>query len=231
MNTLKKINLDIIKNKNGKYCIRLNSKLLKTPNGNLIELPNLVLAKILLQDYKAKLKTKNINLVSSIKITNTAIDKIKPKNAYYIEEITNNLNNDMLCYFSKTPKELVELQKIKWLPLIFYMNKAFEIDLTYTSDIFAIDQTKISLLKLNSILKNKNIFELSAFYTLTHVTKSIIVSLALVNNKISVKKAFECCNLEELYQISKWGKDEEAFNRLNTIKVDIRNIKKYYDSV
>ena len=41
----------------------------------------------------------------------------------------------------------------------------------------------------------------------------------------------ENSNLEELYQISKWGKDEEAFDRLNTIKVDIRNIKKYYDSV
>ena len=38
-------------------------------------------------------------------------------------------------------------------------------------------------------------------------------------------------DLEELYQISKWGKDEEAFDRLNAIKVDIRNIKKYYDSV
>ena len=80
-------------------------------------------------------------------------------------------------------------------------------------------------------LKEENIFRLSAFYTLSQITKSIIIPLALVNNKISAKKAFENSNLEELYQISKWGKDEEAFNRLNTIKVDIRNIKKYYDSV
>ena len=97
--------------------------------------------------------------------------------------------------------------------------------------IFSINQKPDSLLKLKNILNEINIFKLSAIYTLSQITKSIIISLALVNNKISAKKAFENSNLEELYQISKWGKDEEAFDRLNTIKVDIRNIKKYYDSV
>ena len=87
------------------------------------------------------------------------------------------------------------------------------------------------VVKLKNILNEMNIFRLSGIYTLSQITKSIIISLALVNNKISAKKAFEYSNLEELYQISKWGKDEEAFNRLSTIKVDIRNIKKNYDSV
>ena len=104
-------------------------------------------------------------------------------------------------------------------------------DRIYTSKLFSINQKPDSLLKLKNILNEINIFKLSAIYTLSQITKSIIISLALVNNKISAKKAFENSNLEELYQISKWGKDEEAFDRLNTIKVDIRNIKKYYDSV
>ena len=149
----------------------------------------------------------------------------------YVDEITNNLNNDVLCYFSSSPEELVNIQNKEWLPLIHYMKSSYDIDLTYTSNLFAINQKTESLFKLKNILKEKNIFKLSAFYTLSQITKSIIIPLALVNNKISAKKAFENSNLEELYQISKWGKDEEAFNRLNTIKVDIRNIKKYYDSV
>ena len=228
---LKKINFKIIDGENGKYYIRANNKLLKTPNGNLVEIPNFSLAKILLQDYKSKLKTKDTHIISAIKITNTAIDKIKPQNSCYIDEITNNLNNDVLCYFSSAPEELVNLQNKDWLPLIHYMKSTYDIDLTYTSNLFAINQKTESLFKLKNILKEKNIFKLSAFYTLSQITKSIIIPLALVNNKISAKKAFEYSNLEELYQISKWGKDEEAFDRLNTIKVDIRNIKKYYDSV
>ena len=227
----KKIKIIIVEKNKGKYLIKINNNIIKTPEGNLIELPSMKLAKILLKDYELNLKTKNINIVSPIKITNTAIDKIKAKHNFYIDEITYNLNNDMICYFANSPVELVDLQNKDWIPLINYMKSSYNIELIYTSKLFSINQKPDSLLKLKNILNEINIFKLSAIYTLSQITKSIIISLALVNNKISAKKAFEDSNLEELYQISKWGKDEEAFDRLNTIKVDIRNIKKYYDSV
>ena len=228
---IKNIKIDIVQGKKGKYLLNINNKSLKTPDGNIIELPSIILAKILLKDYESSFKSKPLNIVRPIKITNTAIDKIKPNNIFYINEITDNLNNDMICYFANSPVELVDLQNKDWLPLINYMKSSYNIELIYTSKLFSINQKPDSLLKLKNILNEINIFKLSAIYTLSQITKSIIISLALVNNKISAKKAFENSNLEELYQISKWGKDEEAFDRLNTIKVDIRNIKKYYDSV
>jgi len=228
---IKNIKIDIVQSKKGKYLLTINNKSLKTPDGNIIELPSMKLAKILLKDYESSFKSKPLNIVRPIKITNTAIDKIKPNNIFYINEITDNLNNDMICYFANSPVELVDLQNKDWLPLINYMKSSYNIELIYTSKLFSINQKPDSLLKLKNILNEINIFKLSAIYTLSQITKSIIISLALVNNKISAKKAFENSNLEELYQISKWGKDEEAFDRLNTIKVDIRNIKKYYDSV
>ena len=228
---IKNIKIDIVQSKKGKYLLTINNKSLKTPDGNIIELPSMKLAKILLKDYESSFKSKPLNIVRPIKITNTAIDKIKPNNIFYINEITDNLNNDMICYFANSPVELVDLQNKDWLPLINYMKSSYNIELIYTSKLFSINQKPDSLLKLKNILNEINIFKLSAIYTLSQITKSIIISLALVNNKISAKKAFENSNLEELYQISKWGKDEEAFDRLNAIKVDIRNIKKYYDSV
>lgn len=228
---IKNIKIDIVQSKKGKYLLTINNKSLKTPDGNIIELPSMKLAKILLKDYESSFKSKPLNIVRPIKITNTAIDKIKPNNIFYINEITDNLNNDMICYFANSPVELVDLQNKDWIPLINYMKSSYNIELIYTSKLFSINQKPDSLLKLKNILNEINIFKLSAIYTLSQITKSIIISLALVNNKISAKKAFENSNLEELYQISKWGKDEEAFDRLNAIKVDIRNIKKYYDSV
>ena len=215
---IKNIKIDIVQSKKGKYLLTINNKSLKTPDGNTIELPSMKLAKILLKDYESSFKSKPLNIVRPIKITNTAIDKIKPNNIFYINEITDNLNNDMICYFANSPVELVDLQNKDWLPLINYMKSSYNIELIYTSKLFSINQKPDSLLKLKNILNEINIFKLSAIYTLSQITKSIIISLALVNNKISAKKAFENSNLEELYQISKWGKDEEAFDRLNTIK-------------
>ena len=228
---IKNIKINIVQGEKDKYLININNKSVKTPDGNLIELPSIKLAKILLQDYESSFKAKPLNIVSPIKITNTAIDKIKLNNIFYINEIVDHLNNDMICYFANSQLELLDIQKKEWLPLINYMKSSYNIELIYTSKLFSINQKPDSLFKLKNILNELNIFKLSAIYTLSQITKSIIISLALVNNKISAKKAFENSNLEELYQISKWGKDEEAFDRLNTIKVDIRNIKKYYDSV
>ena len=81
------------------------------------------------------------------------------------------------------------------------------------------------------ILKSKNCFELSAIGVLVQLTNSIIISLALVNDKINAKDAYEISNLEEIYQSSLWGKDEEAFTRLKAISIDIKNVKKYFDAI
>ena len=88
---IKNIKIDIVQSKKGKYLLTINNKSLKTPDGNIIELPSMKLAKILLKDYESSFKSKPLNIVRPIKITNTAIDKIKPNNIFYINEITDNL--------------------------------------------------------------------------------------------------------------------------------------------
>jgi len=37
--------------------------------------------------------------------------------------------------------------------------------------------------------------------------------------------------LEELYQASLWGKDKEAFDRLDSIKLDIKSVKDYFVAI
>ena len=87
---IKNIKIDIVQVKQGKYQLNINNKSLKTPDGNIIELPSMKLAKLLLKDYESSFNSKSLNIVRPIKITNTAIDKIKPNNIFYINEITNN---------------------------------------------------------------------------------------------------------------------------------------------
>ena len=85
--------------------------------------------------------------------------------------------------------------------------------------------------RIKKVIKKYNIYELSALYTLIGITNSLVISLALLESKISYKKAFELSFLEELYQASIWGKDREAFERLNSIKLDIKCVKDYFDAV
>ena len=231
MSNIPKITFRIIKSRKNKYCIQINNKIAKTPQGNLIELPTLKLAKIILKDYQS-FKTKKVaNIVSPIRLTNTAIDRIITENHNYIEKLSLYANSDVICYFARSPRDLIKKQNKHWLPLIIFMQDFYDINILYTSQISAISQSKDSLSKLKLILSKKNNFELSAISVLSQLTNSIIISLALVNDKINVKNAFEFSNLEEIYQSSFWGKDEEAFTRLQAISTDIKNVKKYYDAL
>ena len=101
MSNIPKIMFKIIKSSKNKYCIQINHKIAKTPQGNLIELPTLKLAKIILKDYQS-VKTKKVaNIVSPIRLTNTAIDRIVTDNHNYIEKLSLYANNDVICYFIK----------------------------------------------------------------------------------------------------------------------------------
>jgi chaperone required for assembly of F1-ATPase len=226
-----KLIFKIINSSKNNYCIQINDKIAKTPNGNLIELPTLKLAKIILKDFQSKKSKMLANIVSPVRITNTAIDKLVTSNYAYIEQLSAYLNSDVVCYFSYSPKDLVKKQNKNWLPMIKFMQDEYNINILYTSEILAISQPKASLAKLKKILKSKNCFELSAIGVLVQLTNSIIISLALVNDKINAKDAYEISNLEEIYQSSFWGKDEEAFTRLKAISIDIKNVKKYFEAI
>ena len=226
-----KLTFKIIKSIENNYCIQINNKMAKTPNRNLIEVPTLKLAKIILKDFQTNNSKKLVNIVSPIRMTNTALDKIVKKNNDFIEQLSLYINSDVVCYFARSPKDLVKKQNKYWLPMIKLMQDIYHINILYTSEISAVRQPKESLAKVKEILIEKNCFELSAIGVLAQLTNSIIISLALITDKINSKDAYELSNLEEIYQSSLWGKDEEAFTRLKAISLDIKNVKKYYDAI
>jgi len=221
----------IIKNNNGFYKIGFNKKYIKTPLGKVVKFPSLKIAKIFLKNIKSFNKNKFNSSVSEIKLVYTAIDKISLSKNNYVNTIVSKIKTDVICFFSLEQKSLYLKQKKLWLPLIKWMKDVHKVEILYTSTLKGPIQTKNDIKRLKNIIKKFNIYELSALHALIGVTNSFVISLALLESKINYKKAFELSFLEELYQSSVWGKDEEAFKRLDSIKLDIKCVKDYFDAV
>lgn len=221
----------IIKNNNDFYKIVFNNKHIKTPLGNIVKFPSLKIAKIFLKKIIDSNKNKSKTTVSEIKLVYTAIDKIALSKSNYIHNIVMNLQTDLICFFSSEQKSLYLKQRKLWLPLIKWMKDIYKVEIIYSSSFKVHIQPKHNMERIKKVIKKYNIYELSALYTLIGITNSLVISLALLESKISYKKAFELSFLEELYQASIWGKDREAFERLNSIKLDIKCVKDYFDAV
>lgn len=57
------------------------------------------------------------------------------------------------------------------------------------------------------------------------MTKSVLISLALLNGKINVEQAIEASRLEVMHQIEKWGEVEDAHD------VDLEDTRRVLGSV
>ena len=81
---------------------------------------------------------------------------------------------------------------------------------------------------LREILANKGLVEamaahspLSALYNLTHIAGSLVIALAVAERHITAVQSFEAAQLDELYQIERWGSDPIATKRHDGIKHDM----------
>ena len=62
---------------------------------------------------------------------------------------------------------------------------------------------------------------LSALYNLTHIAGSLVIALAVAEGRLSAADAFAAAQLDELYQIERWGDDPIATERHDGIRRDI----------
>ena len=59
-------------------------------------------------------------------------------------------------------------------------------------------------------ISDLNIFELAAFYDMVSITGSLILGLAIINGRLSAEEAYQLSRVDELWQLERWGEDEEA---------------------
>jgi chaperone required for assembly of F1-ATPase len=78
-----------------------------------------------------------------------------------------------------------------------------------------------ALAKLRGAVAAHSDLALSALYNLTHVAGSLVIALAVSEGRLSTAEAFGAAQLDELYQIEKWGEDPIATKRHEGIRHDL----------
>lgn len=105
---------------------------------------------------------------------------------------------------------MYEKQCAEWDPIIGWFNERFEADIQKSCDI---SQPKISAktrMNISKHLLSYNDATMQGFLYAVDTVKSVILTLACVDKRISVEKAVELSRLEEEYQLKFWGRVEWA---------------------
>ena len=133
---------------------------------------------------------------------------------------------DMMLFWGQN-KELVAQQEKIWGPLLQWVEQEFDTKLKTTQNLDVPEQDQKLVYRLNFELQKLSDRQLVAFYAMAFRTRSVLLALAFVKGKINAQEAFQAAALEEIWQAEKWGKDEEAESRRQTMRQELEEIQDF----
>ncbi len=205
------------------FAVLLDGKQIKTPEKELCIMPSRQMADVV----RAEWHNQGGDIVPATmpitKLANTAIDRVQKRRDEIIDELVKYAGSDQLCYRAEHPSELVRLQNKIWDRLLCWMKDENDIGLKTSKGIIFVEQDESELAKFRNILNDIGSFELTALYSMVAVTGSTTIGYALFKNHISVEQAWEAGHLDENFQVSQWGTDEEAEERRKNLKNELNN--------
>ncbi len=127
----------------------------------------------------------------------------------------------MVCYHACSPADLAARQREQWQPLLDWAARSLGAPLVATTGVVSIEQPPEALAALRQALAARDVFALTALSAAAGAAGSLVIALALAAGRIDAAAAFDADQLDESYQIERWGEDPEVGRRRAAIKADI----------
>jgi chaperone required for assembly of F1-ATPase len=208
---------------NGGHRILLDGRPMRTPAKAVLVVPTRALAEAIAAEWGAVPDKADIN-VSHLPLTRlaaTGLDRVTSQRARVIEDTAKYAGSDMLCYRASEPETLVKRQQAIWQPLLDWADARYGARLVIVEGLAFVEQPAVAVGRLSEAVAAHSDLGLSALYNLTHISGSLIVALAVAEGHLAVADAFAAAQLDELYQIERWGSDPIVTKRHEGIRHDI----------
>jgi chaperone required for assembly of F1-ATPase len=138
---------------------------------------------------------------------------------------------DLLCYRAAEPPDLVERQAAMWQPLVDWAGMRFGAALAVTAGLMPTPQPAAALAALRRPLEVLPALSLTGLLAATGAAGSLILGLALLEHRITAEETWALSQLDETFQIERWGEDQEAAERRAAVKADLVAAGRFLDLV
>lgn len=207
----------------GGWRVLLDGKPMRTPVKSVLVVPTEALATAIAAEWEAMPDKGEIDItrLPLTRLAATGLDRVTSQRAKVIEDTAKYAGSDLLCYRATDPVSLVKRQHETWQPLLDWAADRYGARLSVAAGTAFVAQPPGALAALQAAVAAHSDFALSALYNLTHIAGSVVIALAVSERRLSAEQAFVAAQLDELYQIERWGEDPIATERHDGIRRDI----------
>jgi chaperone required for assembly of F1-ATPase len=150
-----------------------------------------------------------------------------PQRSQAAAEIVGYAGTDLVCYRADRPAELVQRQTVLWQPLLDWATLRFDAPLLVVTGIAPKQQPPAAIAAIKSAVESLDPFWLTALHGATTACGSVVIGLALVEQRLDAEDAWQASQLDETFQIEKWGEDPEAAARRHDLRRDIDAVSRF----
>lgn len=196
------------------FRILLDGRPVRTPAKKLLTVPTQPIADRLKAEWDGQSEEIDPAKMPVTRLVNTAVDGVADNFDAVLEEIVRFAGTDMICYRADSPAGLVDRQRDGWDPVIRWAADAKGARFILVEGVIHQEQPAPAIAAFAAALgAYRHPLALACLHTVTTLTGSALLALALAEGVIDADKAWSLAHIDEDWQIEHWGTDEEAFRR------------------
>ncbi len=205
----------------GGFNVALDGKPVRTPGKRPLRLPTRPMGEAIAAEWRNQGDEIAPASMPFTRLANSAVDRTAPHRAQVIEQVAAYAGADLLCYRAEGPAALVERQSAEWQPVLDWLTEVHGATLSVTTGIAPVAQQQDALLAVHTTVAGFDDFRLTGLHAATAPTGSVALALALAAGRIDAEEAWRTAHLDERFQLGRWGGDQEAERRLDSLRGEI----------
>jgi chaperone required for assembly of F1-ATPase len=196
----------------GGFPLLLDGKPVKTPRRRLLAAPTRALAGKIAKEWDAQQDAIDPACMPLTRLANAVIDAVADATGAVADDVAQYLSSDLLCYRAEAPLGLVERQGRAWDPVLVWANQALGARFVLAQGVLHVTQPGEAVAAARAGIPTEP-WRLGAVSSITTLTGSALLALALERGVIDADAAWAAAHVDEDWQISQWGSDQEALGR------------------
>jgi chaperone required for assembly of F1-ATPase len=184
----------------------------RTPARHPLAAPTQALAQALAAEWEAQRHMIDPAMMPLTRLANTIIDGVAAAPAAVTAEVERYLACDLVFYRAPGPAGLVARQDAAWDPVLAWARDALGARFVLAQGIVFVAQPPQALAAASAAIPPAP-WPLGALHSITTLTGSALIALALAAGAVSVDAAWAAAHVDEDWNMDFWGRDELALER------------------
>lgn len=211
----------------GGWVVTLDGRPVRTPRKRELAAPEPEFAAAIAEEWREQGDEVRPERMPLTRLANAALDLLPERRGAAVDTITAYAATDLVCYRAGEPQELVLRQNAMWQPLLDWLAEAHGARLVATAGIVPVAQPPAAIARLREVVESEGDWPLVGLHAACTAIGSIVIGLALRALRIDSEAAFQAGLLDELFEIERWGLDDEHRCRHAALRSELRAAERF----